>query len=210
MTPFVPVDPGPDEARRWLLEELSKAPYQAAQPTWFDRAAQAVGDWLASLRVPDGAAWYDWLPVAGVAAAIVIVAAALIMFGVPRLNRRSRRSQAVLTGDETRTSAELRRSASRAAAAGEWERAFEELFRALARDLVERTVLTQVPGMTAREIAVRASRVFPALAADLRWAADGFDSVRYLGREASRARYERLTELDRGVRSASPVLETVS
>ena len=45
----VPVDPDADQARRWIVAELSKPEYQAAQPTLFDRVSAAFWDWLTSL-----------------------------------------------------------------------------------------------------------------------------------------------------------------
>ena len=47
----IPVDPDRPEAQQWLLDELSKPEYQAARPTWFDRASEAVLDWITSLQV---------------------------------------------------------------------------------------------------------------------------------------------------------------
>ena len=49
----VPVDPDAPEARDWLVDELSKQPYQAAQPTFIDRLAQQIMQWLGDL--------IDWL-----------------------------------------------------------------------------------------------------------------------------------------------------
>ncbi len=49
----VPVDPDAPEARDWLLDELSKQPYQAAQPTFIDLLAQQILQWFGDL--------IDWL-----------------------------------------------------------------------------------------------------------------------------------------------------
>src|SRR5690606_30728862 len=46
-----PVEPESDEARRLILDELSRPQYAAAQPTWFDQLASAVWDWLTNLRL---------------------------------------------------------------------------------------------------------------------------------------------------------------
>ena len=45
----VPVEPDAGTARRWLLEELAKPAYAAAQPSPFDRAAQAFLTWFTGL-----------------------------------------------------------------------------------------------------------------------------------------------------------------
>ena len=44
-----PLVPDADQARQWLEDELSKPEYQAAQPTAFDLAMQAISDWFAEL-----------------------------------------------------------------------------------------------------------------------------------------------------------------
>ncbi|MCU1636561.1 MAG: rane protein, partial [Cryobacterium sp.] len=48
----IPVDPDAPEAQQWLRDELAEAPYQAAQPTWFDRVSQGFFDWLNSFVAP--------------------------------------------------------------------------------------------------------------------------------------------------------------
>ena len=53
-------------------------------------------------------------------------------------------------------------------------------FRAVARSLGERGILTTSPGTTAHAFGERASAVFPGHAAGLRDAARAFDAVRYL------------------------------
>ena len=62
---------------------------------------------------------------------------------------------------------------------GDAETAVLEAYRALARSAVERTLLDDLPGRTAHEVAVALAPVFPASAASLALAADTFDAVRY-------------------------------
>ena len=48
-----PLEPGPDEARDLLLDELAKLEYAQAQPTWFDLLTQAIVEWIAqTIRSP--------------------------------------------------------------------------------------------------------------------------------------------------------------
>ncbi|GAA2241925.1 DUF4129 domain-containing protein [Herbiconiux moechotypicola] len=203
---IAPVEPGADEAREWLLGELSKPPYQAARPTWFDLVSQAIGDWIASLRVPDGSGLGGLLPVIAVAVVVVLLVIAVIVFGRPRLNRRSAVAPGSLFGDDdTRSSAELRASAERAAAAGDFGTAVQEAFRALARRLAERTVVMTGPGSTAQDFAARAGRSFPPRADELRACAALFDGVRYLDRPGTRDGYERVHALDRLLDAERPV-----
>ena len=194
----VPVDPDAPEATQWLIDELSKPQYQAAQPTLFDRIAKAVSDWLNSLQL--GSA--EGPPALGLGVIILIVVAALVVafliFGLPRLNRRSRAEIGGLFGtDDTRSAAELRASAARAAAAGDFTVAVEEAFRGLARGLTERTIVTTSPGTTAQDFSRRAATAFPAAGGELADGAALFDGVRYLDRPADRAGYDRIVALDR-------------
>jgi len=206
---FVPVDPDADEARRLLLDELSKAEYREAQPTWFDRLAAAIGDWLQSLTV--GSAGGP--PGIGVLIVILVVVVALVVaflvFGLPRLATRSRDSGSLFGDDDARDAATIRRAAESAASGGDFALAITEMFRATARGLAERTVLTTSPGTTAHDFAQRAATAFPAFVGPLGDAAASFDQVRYLGREGTRAQYDAIAALERGLREEKPVLETV-
>jgi len=204
----VPVDPDAPEATELLINELSKAPYQAAQPTLFDLAAKAVSDWLNSLQL--GAA--QGPPALGLAAVIAIVVAALVVaflvFGLPRLNRRSRVSGSLFGEDDSRSAARIRQDAERAAAGGDYSTAVVEMFRSIARGLAERTIVTTTPGTTAHGFAARTGTAFPALAERLVHSAATFDGVRYLGRTGTAAEYEAIAALERDLR-ASKSLDAV-
>lgn len=205
----IPVDPGAEEARRWIIAELAKPAYQAAQPSWFDRLSSAIWQWLTSLNFGGGG---PSLPV--MLLVIVLVAAALItaflIFGAPRRNRRSAVAGALFGEHDDRSAAAIRASADVAAAAGDWTLAIEELFRSIARGLAERTIVTASPGTTAREFASRAGEFFPALAARLAAAARSFDDVRYLGRAGTEGAYRELAALETELRSARPAIELLS
>jgi hypothetical protein len=205
----VPVDPDAEEARRWIVDELSKPDYRAAQPTWFDLLAAAIGDWLASLTLGAG----DGPPGIGALIVVLIVVAVLViaflLFGLPRLNRRSTMGGGLFGDDDRRDASAIRAAAQLAASQGDHSLAITEMFRAIARGLAERTVLSTTPGTTAHEFAVRAGRAFPASSDALADAAAVFDDVRYLDREGTREQYERVSALERELRSARPVLEPV-
>src|SRR3954447_22347688 len=103
MTPVlldVPVQPSGDEARRWLLDELAKQPYQASKPMPVDLAAQAFFDWLGSLFRGHGAPAPTALLGAALPVVVALVVIALLLFGTPRANRRSRGPAAGLFGDD--------------------------------------------------------------------------------------------------------------
>jgi hypothetical protein len=209
VTPFaIPVDPDSPEAQRWLIEELAKSPYQTARPSWLDQLAKTITDWITSLVNGLGSVQ---VPGAGTALnlvvgvmVIVLLVIAFLVFGLPRLNRRSAVTGELFGEDDARDAASLRRDAERAAESGDYTTAITELFRALARRLDERTLVSFFPGSTARDVAVRAGQVFPDAAGPLLDAARAFDGVRYLDAVGTAAQWERLVALERELRSARP------
>jgi signal transduction histidine kinase len=203
----VPVDPDAQEARQWLLDEMSEADYRAAQPTWFDRLAAAVRDWFESLSfaVPGGPPGIGALVV--VLFVVVLLVIAFLIFGLPRLNRRSAVTGSLFGDDDDRASAAMRLAAEAAAARGDYSLAVAEMFRAIARSLAERTVVSTTPGTTAHDFAARAARVFPAQAEGLESAAHDFDDVRYLGGPGSPEQFTAIAALERELRAVRPELE---
>lgn len=203
----VPVDPDADEARNWVLDELVKPQYEAAKPTWFDRLASAVWEWLNSLELSAGSG-----PSGLLIAAILVVAAlvaAFLIFGLPALNRRSAVAGSMFGAEETRTAADIRKSSEEAARTGNFTLAIEERFRSLAKGLAERTILTISRGTTAHGFAVKAAEPFPAFADRLIAAADAFDGVRYLGRDGTAEAYGQIADLEAELRESKPNLPGV-
>ena len=206
----VPVDPGADEARELLREELLKQEYQAAKPTWFDLLIQSFTEWLNDLTTGDGSGGPPSVGILVVAAVVIgLLVVAFLVFGLPRINRRSSVSGSLFGEDDARSSAAMRAAAESAAAAGNFELAIAEMYRAIARGLGERTVLTTSPGTTAVGFGARAGRAFPDRAAALADAAAAFDEVRYLDRPGTADRYAMVATLERDLRAAKPVLEAV-
>lgn len=206
---FVPVEPDGDEGRRLLSDELAKPTYQEAKPTLFDLIAKAIGDWLASLFEGAGGATgaVGLAILIGIVVALVVVA--FLVFGRPRLERRRSAPHALFGEDDTRDAAELTRSAEAAARGGDYTTAIAEMFRALARQLSERTLVDVTPGTTAGGFARSASIVFPDAASRLHAASSSFDGVRYLGRPGAADDYERMAALRRELASARPALEPI-
>ncbi|WP_411701237.1 DUF4129 domain-containing protein [Conyzicola sp.] len=206
----VPVDPDAEQARQWLIDELAKPDYRAAQPTWFDRLSAAIGDWFASLRFGG----IDGGPNLGALLVILVVVAALVVaylvFGLPRLARKSGVTGDLFGDADDRDSTAIRAAAEAAAAAGDFELAIAEIFRSTARSLAERTVVTTSPGTTAHDFAMRAAAAFPDFSAALTTAAVSFDGVRYLGRSGTRTEYDAMARLDSGLRAAKPQLQAVT
>lgn len=205
----VPVDPDPEQARRWLEEELGAAGEQPAPPPdppqwWTDFL-----DWLDGLLIGGGGGQNQPLAdlgqAVGVAIAIAVVVglivAAFAIFGVPRLRRRSRVRGDLFGEDDDRSARQIRTAAQQAAATGDYTTAIVELFRSLARDLAERDIVATSPGTTAQEFARRTGVAAPAHARALRDAAGVFDDLRYLGGTGSERQWRWLSHLDVAVRS---------
>jgi len=199
----IPVDPNAPEAQRLLRDELAKPPYQAAQPTWFDRLSKAILDWFASLSFSgDGSG--GWLPLVLIVVGVALLIAAVVIFGLPRRARRRRAQTSLFADDDRRSADQLRVSAAQAAGAGDWALASEEAFRAIAQGLVERTVLRPTPGATAHTVAEQAASAFPEQRARLRHGASVFDGVRYLDAAGSERDYQTLVSLDDDLRASRP------
>jgi hypothetical protein len=197
----VPVDPDSGQAQRWVIQELSKPEYRAAQPTWFDRASKAFWDWLQSLKIDGGPGVQAPILIVALIVVIAAVVAAFFIFGAPRLNRRSAMSGTLFGDDDARDATAMRRSAEEAAARSDWVLAIEEIFRSIARGLAERTLVTVSPGTTARDFAVRAGVVLPGYSERLSAAASAFDDVRYLSGEGTEAAYRDAARLELDLRA---------
>ncbi|WP_353815406.1 DUF4129 domain-containing protein [Agromyces sp. SYSU T00266] len=200
-----PLDPDAPEARRWVVEELADPAYRAAEPTLFDLAAQAVRDWIASLFSGATGLPVPTLALVAVLVVVGLVGLGLLVFGLPRLRRRTPSVIALFDDGDLRDAATLRRAAERAAASGDWTLAIEERFRALVRALVERELLRVHPGTTAHGMARAASAPFPTRGPALERAADAFDGVRYLGRPGDAGAYAEVTALDAELGAARPL-----
>jgi len=208
--PGPPLDPTAQQARAQLSAELSKPEYQAARPSGLtlllQQAQQAISKWLDDLFSGlNGAPINPNLIVAIVV--VLVVAAVLVLFlifGLPRLNRRSARVGSLFGDEDDRDSVVLRRDAEHAAAAGDYTTAIAEEFRSIARALAERTVVTTFPGTTASGFASRAAGAFPDFRQALRDCAAAFDGVRYLGAVGTQAQWLAMSQLELGLREARP------
>lgn len=205
-----PLDPERDEARRLLEDELTKSRYQQGEPAetpqWLEDFYRWLQELLGSLggegTVP------GWIVIV-VIVVIAVLVLAFLVFGVPRLRARSsvrNGGDELFEADDRRDAAAMRRAADAAARDARWDEAIAERFRAIARSLHERTLVTTLPGSTAHDVARRAAAPLPEHAAGLERAAHEFDAVRYLGDLGTRDRYQLLVELDRAVQRTRPQL----
>lgn len=206
-----PLDPTAAQARAQLLKELAKAQYRLARPSALDNLEDEIGKWFGSLFNHTGGVGGGSSLIILVIAAVVIAAAVVgfLVFGLPRINRRSAVGGNLFGEDDDRDSDALRLAAQRAAAEGDYTTAIEELFRSIARGLAERTIVTTFPGTTARGFAAHASSAYPGFSADLKRTAATFDAVRYLGATGTEAQWNEIATLEAGLRVARPELEPV-
>jgi hypothetical protein len=197
----IPRDPAREAARR----ELSKRMYHENDPSWFQRALNALWDWIgdlfdtASTATPGGTLGLTVV----VAAVLAVLGALWWRLGTPR---RTPVSTPALFDDRPRSAADHRAAAEAHAAQGHWSQAVQERMRAVVRALEERALLDVRPGRTADEAAAEAGRVLPAHGDRLRAAARDFDDVAYGGRPGSEETYRRLAGLDRDLDDAKPDL----
>ncbi len=206
-----PLTPDGDEAREWAEQELSDPVYAAAEPTPLDRIAQAIGEFIESLFGTQlSGAWGPWVALVAAIVVFLVIAAAFLVWGIPRATGRARANVPLFGEDEQRSAAELRRDAASLAVKGDWDAAIVLRFRALARGLVERGAVDTPPGATVHAFARAAARAFPASADDLESAAAAFDDVRYLRRPGTEELYRRIAAVDETVSAARPLLGELS
>lgn len=190
-----PLHPARGAAARAAREELSRRIYHQDDPGLVSRALQWLHDALASALAGLSGA-FPAGPWAIIILAVAFAAAAVaIRWRLGPLGRSRRGHQDPIFAARARTAAEHRSDADEAAARQAYAEAIRERFRALVRELEERTLLDERPGRTAREVARDVEATGPGLIRALAEAARVFDDVRYGGRTAT-------GELDRIVREA--------
>jgi hypothetical protein len=197
-----PLDPTSPEARDWLEEELRKPVYREPEGL-----LERLWDWLGRLLSgSEGTGglpgWTIWL-----AAALGLAVVAMVVLRSLRAERRMAVTGAGPVHEgPARSAAEHRASAAAALASGDPDTAVLEGYRALARSAVERTLLDDLPGRTAHEVAVALAPVFPTDAARLASAADTFDAVRYGRRAAAEDAARAVVTLDKDLAATRPLL----
>ncbi|MEQ7010105.1 DUF4129 domain-containing protein [Actinopolymorpha sp. B17G11] len=183
--PDPPIDIGRDDAARAAREELGKSIYHRDEPGvvsrvlgWlFEHAAQLLG-YLAEMS-PGG----SWGLLA--LAALVVLAVIIIRWRIGAVARSASVSANTVFAGRVRSAAEHRAAADAAAGRGDYAAACRERFRALVRELEERTILDPRPGRTADEVAREVSVLAPEAAGELGAAAQVFDEVSYGDRRAA-------------------------
>ncbi len=146
-------------------------------------------------------------PLVTLAAMLLLVA---LVVGVAWLVTRARwssaraRPGAVVTTGEVVRADDLAGRARRARDAGDRRTALVEGFRAVAVRAVERGLLADLPGATAREVATALAAGRPERQADLHEAAGAFDAALYGDRVPDAGLVERVLALDAWLAGSAP------
>ncbi|MGW3958727.1 DUF4129 domain-containing protein [Amycolatopsis sp. NPDC005003] len=200
----VPVDIDRDAARRAAEQELSDPKYRDARPGFLQQIGQWLGEQLEKLLNSLSSGFPG-----GIFGVVLLVALLIVLVVVIRLRTgkvaRSARAGRVVFGGQRKSAADYRRAAAEAAAAGRFDDAVRDRFRAVVRGLEERALLDTRSGRTADEAAAEAGVLLPNVADELRRGARLFDDVHYGGREGTEAAYQALSELDERCRRERPV-----
>lgn len=196
------LDPTPDQARDWLEQELHRADYQ--EP-WLGAVVRWIVDHVRAL-LDDAGNLAGVSPVITVLVALVVVA--LLAWVLPRVRRESvtSASNGAVLEDLTITPRTYRDRAAQAFADGRYDDAVLDGFRAIAKDMSDRTLLDDAPGRTAHEVSLALAPPFPDHADRLAQAANMFDAVRYGHRSATAEQAGEVQHLDTELVRTRPVL----
>jgi hypothetical protein len=184
------------------VEELAKAEYRDAAPSWLQTLWEDLLRWFSSLDGSAQSAGPVPGPVIGIVIAIIIAIA--VILARPRLNAAPRQGRDVFEPDSVLGAADYRARAEAAAALENWGDAVVDRFRALVSSAEARTILDPQPGRTADEVARDLAVPFRPEAARLDAAARTFDAVRYGNGAASKADYQDMASLDTTLESSRP------
>ncbi|MFV0462213.1 MAG: DUF4129 domain-containing protein [Nostocoides sp.] len=206
-----PLDPSAEQAREWLAAELATAEYRNRPSPW-QRLLDWLQDLLSGCHLDAGAGAFSlrWVFVL----LLMLLAAGLAYAALrpvtrTRAGRDRAQSGPVLDSGDTRTAAQLRRAAAAALAAGAYDGAVLNAYRALARGAIERTVLADLPGRTADEVGRSLAPAFPSEADALARAVNTFDQVRYGAVAPSRDAAADVVALDERIAATRPLLHSM-
>ncbi|QGN56618.1 DUF4129 domain-containing protein [Nostocoides sp. HKS02] len=192
-----PLDPSSPTAQQWLRDEFAHGSY-TTQPSWFQRLVEWIANLLGRFGGHGPGGFPAW--VAGVVALVFVAVAVLVVSRLVRPEARAlsrtRRATAGTMDDEGLSAADYRGRAALALARADWDAVLLDRYRALAASAVERTLLGELPGRTAHEVAVALAPVFPDHRAPLAAAAAAFDAVRYGHERATSRQAHDAAELD--------------
>lgn len=194
------IDIDRDAAHDAAQRELNKPIYP--RPSLTDEIIDKINEFLFKLVLKTSHISGGWFTVT-----VLVIMVAIAIFVAIRIARRTMRTRRggdyELFGAGQLTAAQHRAAAEAFAAEGNWAAAIRHRLRAVARELEETNVLTQVPGRTANELAHDAGEALPHLVGELSQAATAFNDVTYGERPGTQAAYQMIADLDDHLRSRS-------
>jgi hypothetical protein len=192
-SPDPPLDPSGPDAHSQLRRELLHPEYHQ------QNLLQQLLDWL-TRKVGGGLDRASQAPpLSTLMAMLVFIALVLVLVWLvsrARLTTRQKGEERAVLTEEIVTADELRARAEAALAAGRFEEAVVEGFRAVAVRQVERGRLSDAPGATAHEVAEVLAREYAPMADRVHHGARLFDEVLYGDRPASREQAASVLALD--------------
>ncbi|OBK20449.1 hypothetical protein A5634_12880 [Mycobacterium asiaticum] len=202
--PFIDIDR--DAAHDAAQHELSKPIYPRQSLT--DVIMDKINEFLQRLMLKSSHVQGGWFTIT-----VLVILVVIAIFVAVRIARRTMRTNRggdyELFDAGQLTAAQHRATAEAFAAEGNWAAAIRHRLRAVARELEETGVLTQVPGRTANELANDAGAALPHLAGELSQAATAFNDVTYGERPGTQTAYQLIADLDDHLRSRSAASSTV-
>lgn len=194
------IDIDRDAAHDAAQRELNKPIYP--RPSLTDEIIDKINEFLFKMVLKTSHISGGWFTVT-----VLVILVAIAIFVAIRIARRTMRTRRggdyELFGAGQLTAAQHRATAEAFAAEGNWAAAIRHRLRAVARELEETNVLTQVPGRTANELAHDAGEALPHLVGELSQAATAFNDVTYGERPGTQAAYQMIADLDDHLRSRS-------
>lgn len=190
-----------DDARRLLDTELQDPAYQRPFTGPLREAVEDLFTWLGERAFSIGGFEVPYGPLLVLA---VVVAAAVITVLVvrPRLQRSAATESAVVI-DPQISAAQLRSRAAGHVAAGDFNSAAQDAFRALVRSAEESGALPAQEGRTATEIANTLSTSYAAHARELHLAAETFNRSAYGSALLSEPDYRSVSQLDQRIQAST-------
>ncbi|MDT5139823.1 MAG: hypothetical protein QOD58_4085, partial [Mycobacterium sp.] len=170
------IDIDRDAAHEAAQRELNKPIYPKHSLT--EMVIDKINEFLMRLLQKSSQVSGGWFTVT-VLIILVVIAVIVAVHIARRTMRTNRGGDYELFDAGQLTAAQHRATAESFAAEGNWAAAIRHRLRAVARELEETGVLTQVPGRTANELATDAGEALPHLAGELNQAATAFNDVTY-------------------------------
>lgn len=190
-----PLTPDDEEARSWVLAELSRPDYAPEEPSHLSRFFNWLLERFFSGAVKSAPASF---PVAGFfifLLGIALLAIIVIVATHPIRLRRRMRHTAVFDADSELSLTDVRKKISEARAQGDLDAVLVWSYRLFVLNLARGGILRDTPGLTANEAAQAAITALPALTDAINQATYSFAAVRYGDAHATAADCEQIDSL---------------